>query len=284
MSTDSKTHHSDGTVPNETTNAPSDKSGSEPAAFAATINVGYMQRFLDAIRALVDTCRLELSPAGMKAHVVGEASATIATVELGTGAFESYSTDGDTGVIGISAKRLREIVTMTSNSSLMELSLSDTGQALRVQAGALDCVLELTDPATVRTTSGLGCSDEEYPSVVVLEGGELKRIVKAAGHVDSMIDLRVEWTSERFVAEADNGTDSFRAPREADDLVELFVGDEPVGATFNRSYLRTVKRTIHKRTEVTLALGTDQPLSLAFDIADGAGHVEYGIAPVVEAD
>ena len=280
MSTDAR-------KPSDSSHEPADSAGEDSAetelrTFSATINIGYIQRFLDAIRAIDDECQLQLSPTGISGSVVGPQNTTLAEVRLGAEAFDSYDTDGESGVIGVSTKRLREIVRMSNNSDLMRLSMNETDRTLRVRAGTLDCSLRLTDPATIRSTDGF--DDEEYPSVVVLEGGELKRIMKAAGHVDDRVALRVEWTSERFVAEADNGDDRLCAPRETDDLVELFVGDEPAGATFDLSYLRGMKRVIRKRTEVTLALGIDLPLSVEFDIADGAGHVEYGIAPVVEAD
>ena len=49
-----------------------------PESFTATITVGYVQRFLDAIRALDDECRLRIAPGGMSASVVGEANVTMA--------------------------------------------------------------------------------------------------------------------------------------------------------------------------------------------------------------
>ena len=285
MSTDNSQLASDDAAPTgapsntvEDTEDPEPETGLE--TFSATITVGYVQRFLDAIRMLDDECRLRVTPGGMSARVVGEANATMAEARLDATAFEAYHTDNG-GVIGVSVGRLREIVRMSNNSSLMQADLVDS-ETLRVRASALDCSLQLRDPATMRSTSDL--ESDEYPSVVVLEGGELKRILKAAGHVDSAVDFRVQNDSGRFVAEADNGDDSFRAPRAADDLVELFVGEELVATRFDLGYLRKAKRAIRKRTEVTLALGTDLPLSLTFDIADGAGHVEYGIAPVVETD
>jgi proliferating cell nuclear antigen len=282
MSTDSKTHHNDDTAaPNDTTNAPDDTSDSAPAAFTASINVGYVQRFLDAIRRLDDKCRLHISPSGVATSVRGPGGAMMAEARLDASAFDAYDTDGDDGVIGVSVQRLREITRMTSNSAVMAFELGDS-ETLRVRAGALDCSLELSDPHTIRSTDGF--EDDELPSVVVLEGGELKRIVKAAGHVDDMVDLRTENSDERFIVTADNGDDSFRAPRPAESLEELFVGEAEVEARYNLTYLKDAKKAVHKRTEVTLALGSDLPLSLGFGIADGAGHVEYGIAPVVEAD
>ena len=286
MSTDSSQPASDDAT--ASTGALSDTNGDTedsepetgPETFTATISVGYVQRFLDAIRALDDECRLRVAPSGVSATVVGEANATMVEARLDANVFEAYHTDGD-GVIGLPVSRLREIVRMSNNSALMQFDLMDS-EALRVRAGALDCSLQLRDPATMRSTSAL--ESDEYPSVVVLEGGELKRILKAAGHVDSAVDFHIQIGNERFVVEADNGDDSFRAPRAADEFVEVFAGDESVASRFDLGYLRKVKRAIRKRTEVTLALGTDLPLSMSFDIADGAGSVEYGIAPVVEAD
>ena len=285
MSTDSLQPASDDVAPTDT---PSNTDGdtevsepeTEPETFTATITVGYVQRFLDAICSLDDECRLLVAPGGICARVMGETNATLAEARLDASAFEAYHTDSG-GVIGVPVRRLREIVRMSTNSELMQLDLVDS-ETLRVRAGALDCSLQLRGLATMRSTSGL--ESDEYPSVVVLEGGELKRILKAAGYVDSAVDFRIQKDDERFVAEADNGDDSFRAPRAADDLVEVFVGEESAASRFDLSYLRKAKRAIRKRTEVTLALGTDLPLSMAFDIADGAGHVEYGIAPMVEAD
>ena len=286
MSTDnSQPASDDATTPTDSpSNIDGDTEDSEPETgpetFSATITVRYVRRFLDAVCTLDDECRLRVAPSGLSASVVGEANATMAEARLDVSAFEAYHTDSG-GVIGVSVRRLREIVRMSTNSALMQLDLVDS-ETLRVRASALDCSLQLRDPARMRSTSDL--ESDEYPTVVVLEGGELKHILKAAGHVDSAVDFYVKAGNGRFVVEADNGDDSFRASRATDDLNEVFVGDESVASRFDLGYLRKAKRAIRKRTEVTLALGTDLPLSLTFDIADGAGHVEYGIAPMVEAD
>ena len=286
MSTDSLQPTRDDTTASTDTlsNPDGDTEDSEPETgpetFTATITVGYVQRFLDAIRALDDECRLRIAPSGVSASVVGEANATMAEARLDASAFEAYHTDSG-GVIGIPVRRLREIVRMSTNSGLMQLDLVDS-ETLRVRAGALDCSLRLRDPNTIRSPSDLGI--DEYPSVVVLEGGELKRILKAARYVESAVDFRIQNGDEQFVAEADNGDDSFRAPRAADDLVGMFVGEQTVASRFDLGYLRKAKRAIRKRTEVMLALDTDEPLAVGFDIADGAGHVEYAIAPMVKAD
>lgn len=264
-------------TPGSTVTDPTD---SETPALNATISVGYVQRFLDAIRTLDDEFHLTITPDGVTARVLGAESAVKATVGLTADAFESF--DATSGVVGVPTTRLREVTRMSSNSDLLRLDLDGAAQTLDVHAGALDCSLQLRDPNMIREGGSL--DDAEYPSVVVMEGGDLKRIIRGAGYVDSRVELHVEQADGRFVAKADDGDDRLIAPRDRDDLTELLVGEQSVRATFDLDYLKQARRAIRKRTEVTLALDTDEPLALAFDIADGAGHVEYGIAPVVETE
>jgi proliferating cell nuclear antigen len=252
----------------------------ECPTLTAAVSVGCVQRFLDAIRTVNDEFQLQVASDGMTGNVVNSSRTTMGSVRLDASAFESYQ--ATTGKITIQTGRLREVTRMTSNSDMMHLTLDGSSQTLDVEADGVECSLQMGDGGQMPVVPGL--DEADHPSVCVLEGGELKRIVKAAGHVSTEVDFRIEHTRERFVAEANGDSDRLVAPREADDIVELLVGAIPVASTFDLSYLRQIRRPIHKRTEVTLALGTDSPLLVAFDIADGAGHVEYSIAPVVAND
>jgi proliferating cell nuclear antigen len=284
MSTGTQEAHSGETATDDTPGSTvTDPTDSETPTLNATISVGYVQRFLDAIRTLDDEFHLTITPDGVTARVLGAGSAVKATVGLTADAFKSF--DATSGVVGVPTTRLREVTRMSSNSDLLRLDLDGAAQTLDVQAGALDCSLQLRDPNMIREGGSL--DDAEYPSVVVMEGGDLKRIIRGAGYVDSRVELHVEHVEQadgRFVAKADDGDDRLIAPRDRDDLTELLVGEQSVRATFDLDYLKQARRAIRKCTEVTLALDTDEPLALAFDIADSAGHVEYGIAPMVETE
>lgn len=280
MSTEAQSNSGD-TATDDTPRSTADEpTNSEAPTLNAVISVGHMQRFLDAIRSLDDEFHLTVTPDGVTARVLGPGNAMKGTVRLTTNAFDSF--DATSGVTGVPATRLREVTRMNSNSDLLRLDLDGAARTLEVQAGALDCSLQLIDPGMIRQGGSL--DDTEYPSVAAMEGGDLKRIVRGAGYVDSKIELRIEQPDEQFVVEADDGDDRLIAPRDSDDLMELLPGEQSVRATFDLEYLKWARHAIRKRTEVTLALDTDEPLALAFDIADGAGHVEYDIAPVVEAE
>ena len=281
MSTESQTYDdSSATASVQSDDADTDASETEYPTLTAAISVGSVQRFLDAIRTVNDEFQLEVTPDGMAGNVVNSSRTTMGSVRLDAQAFESYQATA--GEITIQTGRLREVTRMTSNSDVMHLTLDGNSQTLDVEADGVECSLQMSESTQI---SGISRLDEaDHPSVCILEGGELKRIVKAAGHVSTEINFRIEHTRERFVTEAEGDSDRLVAAREAGDVAELLVGAVPVASTFNLGYLRQIRRPMHKRTEVTLALGTDSPLLVAFDIADGAGHVEYSIAPVVTTD
>jgi proliferating cell nuclear antigen len=281
MSTESQTYD-DSSAPAsvQPDDADTDASETECPTLMAAVSVGCVQRFLDAIRTVNDEFQLEVTPDGMAGNVVNSSRTTMGSVRLDARACESYQATA--GRITIQTGRLREVTRMTSNSDMMHLTLDGDSQTLDVEADGVECSIQMNDGGQIPVVPGL--DEADHPSVCVLEGGELKRIMKAAGHVSTEVDFRIEHTHERFVAEANGDSDRLVAPREDDDVAELLVGAVPVASTFDLSYLRQIRRPIHKRTEVTLALGTDSPLLVAFDIADGAGHVEYSIAPVVADD
>jgi proliferating cell nuclear antigen len=281
MSTESQTYDdSSATASVQSDDTDTDTAEAECLTLTAAVSVGSVQRFLDAIRTVNDEFQLEVTPDGMAGNVVNDSRTTMGSVYLDAQAFESYQ--ATTGEITIQTGRLREVTRMTSNSDMMHLTLDGDSQTLDVEADGVECSLQMGDSGQTPAVSEL--DEADHPSVCVLEGGELKRIMKAAGHVSTEVGLRIEHTRERFVAEANGDSDRLVAPREDDDVVELLVGAVPVASTFDLNYLRQIRRPIHKRTEVTLALGTDSPLLVAFDIADGAGHVEYSIAPVIASD
>jgi proliferating cell nuclear antigen len=43
-------------------------------------------------------------------------------------------------------------------------------------------------------------------------------------------------------------------------------------------------RVMSKAAEVEICLGIDHPVKFSFDIAGGNGHVDYLLAPRIEAD
>lgn len=277
MSTEAHSHSSnETTAPNQTDTTEADKE--QTPTLSATISIGSVQRFLDAIRTVNSKCHLEVTSDALVAHTASDDRAMMATIRLGGDAFESY--EATSGGIDIETGRLREITRINSNSDTMQFAIDPTDDTLSVEANGMECSLQPSQYLRIPSVSDI--DEPDHPSVCVFEGHQLQRIIKGAGHIGSQVEFRIEHTRERFVAEATNDSDGrLVAPRDGDDVVELLAGDVPVASTYDLSYLRKVRRPLRKRTEVTVALGTEKALSVAFDIADGAGNVEYALAPVI---
>jgi len=53
---------------------------------------------------------------------------------------------------------------------------------------------------------------------------------------------------------------------------------------FSLDYLKDMGKVMARAPQVEIALGIDHPVKFTFPIADGAGKVEYLLAPRIEAE
>ena len=53
---------------------------------------------------------------------------------------------------------------------------------------------------------------------------------------------------------------------------------------FSLDYFSNMSKVVADSSPITLHLGTDYPVKLEFDIADGSGHIIYLLAPRIESE
>jgi hypothetical protein len=68
-----------------------------------------------------------------------------------------------------------------------------------------------------------------------------------------------------------------------EDLVELEAG-EKTRSMYSLDYFLNMVKAVKSGEDVTLNLGTDYPVKLEFQMADGGGHCVYLLAPRIESD
>jgi proliferating cell nuclear antigen len=83
-----------------------------------------------------------------------------------------------------------------------------------------------------------------------------------------------------MIAEGD--TDNIRREFGKDELKSLTPNE--ARSLFSLDYLKDMGKVMSKAAEVEIFLGLDHPVRFSFDIANGNGHVEYLLAPRIEAD
>jgi proliferating cell nuclear antigen len=115
-----------------------------------------------------------------------------------------------------------------------------------------------------------------------MKGDDLNNTMKAAAVISDKIALGINPKDQTFYLVAEGDTDHIRREFSKDELVSL----TPVEARslFSLDYLKDMGKVMSRAAEVEVSLGIDHPAKFSFFIAMGNGHVEYLLAPRIEAD
>ena len=99
--------------------------------------------------------------------------------------------------------------------------------------------------------------------------------------VGDLVNLSL--TEDTFTVNVKGSTDSVNLDFTKDDLHAIDC-KEAARSQYSLTYLTPLAKIFQGIENVNLRFGENFPLKLTFDFADGAGHVEYFLAPRVEGD
>jgi proliferating cell nuclear antigen len=140
--------------------------------------------------------------------------------------------------------------------------------------------ITLLDPNTIRKDPNPPNID--LPGKVVLSGSELNNAIKAASVVSDKIALGIDPANQLFYMSAEGDTDHIRREFGKDEV--NYINSSEARSLFSLDYLKDMGKVMNKAEEVEVSLGIDHPAKFSFYIAGGNGHVEYLLAPRIEAD
>ena len=239
------------------------------------VPVATLRTAVDVLGALVDECRVRFDEEGM--HVAAMDPATVASVslDLDPSAFDAFDVEERT--LGVPLERLDDMLSMASGDDPVSLAFDPETRRLDVAVAGLDYSMALVDPEAVRSPPDLDELDFEYSARVVLAAEALSRSVRAADMVSDHATVGVDVDDGAFVVTAEGDTDDVRHRLSGKDLCD--VDADEAESLYSVDYLRALDRPIPTGADVELELGTEIPLSLSFDVADGAGSVEFALSP-----
>lgn len=247
--------------------------------FHAVVEAETIQTTLALADALVDEARVSLGADELRIPAIDPATVASVDLALGRAAFESYRADG--GRVGVDLGRFRDIAAMADPGQSVELSLDPATRKLDVGIGELEYALGLLDPETVRSPPDRSSFDLGFAGEVRLAAETLGRAVRAADMVSDHVALGIDAAEEAFYVEAEGDTDDVSLALPATDLAGLSGGE--AHSLFSVDYLKAVDGVTPDDRDLDLRLGTDVPLALSYEFADGAGSVEYLICPRIAA-
>jgi len=244
----------------------------------ATIDADILKESIDAISALVTECRLHTDEGGISARAVDTANVAMISLSLSKEAFASYA--ATTSELGIDIAKMKNIFGMMSKDDILTLDLPDEGHKMQISFQGYKYSITLLDANTIRKDPNPPTI--ELPGKVVLSGNDLNSAIKAAAVVSDKIALGIDQESGVFFMIAEGDTDHIR--REFGKNEVKFTNLVDVRSLFSLDYLKDMGKVMSRSEFVEVQLGNDHPVKFSFDIAGGKGHVEYLLAPRIEAD
>jgi proliferating cell nuclear antigen len=244
----------------------------------ATIDADILREVIDAISALVPECRLHTDETGISTRAVDTANVAMIGLTLDKEAFDSYK--ATKSQIGVDITKMKNIFNMAGKGDLINLELADNAQKMSVAVHGYQYSISLLDTNTIRKDPNPPTIN--LPGKIVIRGEDFNNAMKAAAVISDKIALGINPKDQTFYLVAEGDTDHIRREFSKDELKSL----TPVEARslFSLDYLKDMGKVMSKAEEIEIFLGVDHPVRFSFDIANGNGHVEYLLAPRIEAD
>lgn len=244
--------------------------------FKASIKGKRIEEATTALQAMVDEARFNLSTAGISVKAVDPANVAMVSMVLEKAAFEDYTaTDG---VLGIDLTKLSSFIEMADSEDVVELELDEAAHKLKINVRGLTYTMSLLDPESMRKEPKLPILN--LPVEISISGTDFKYGMKAADKVADYVNFGVDEKGTKFYLSAAGDTDDviYEVPY---DRLKIVRASE-AKSLFAIEYLIKIQKLAEKTGELTIVLGKDYPVKIGFPISEGAGKIEYMIAPRVE--
>lgn len=244
--------------------------------FQATAKAEIIKHINEATSTLVDEAKIHITKEGISLRAVDPAHVAMVDISIGAKAFESY--EAEDLEIGLDLDKLKDIMKLAGSADLVKIEYKKDSHRLVFTIGNLVRRMSLVDTA--------GMPDPKVPNLnlpnkVTVVVDELARAIKGSETVSDHIAIVVD--PEYFQVLAEGDADSLDLKLAKEDLVSL-ESAEKTKSMFSLDYFSNMIKAVKSGGSVTLNLGSDYPVKMEFDMADGNGHCVYLLAPRIESD
>ncbi len=242
--------------------------------FVAELKSDTLKGLVNIISTLIDEVKFTITAEGMTLKAVDPAHVAMIEMNVGKGAFESYSASDCE--MGLDLDKVKGVLKLAGSGDVIRMEQDENAGRLVFKVGNITRRMNLVD------TSSL--SDPKVPhldlsSNISVAVDELQKGIRAAESISDHITLTA--TPEYFDLSCEGDTDLSSLRIDKDSLVELTVSGE-VTSMFPLDYLSTIIKAIPAGTVVKIGLDNDYPVKLNFALADGNATVDYLLAPRIE--
>lgn len=244
--------------------------------FRAKVRSDTLKGIVDIVSTLVDEAKFNVNSDGFSLKAVDPAHVAMVDLEVEKDAFEEFIADETE--LGIDLDKIKEVLRLARSGDIIDIEQDEERNRLIINVGNVSRRMNLVD-----TT---GMSDPKVPNLSLptrmsVAAEELQKGIRAAESVSDHIALNA--TAEGFEMFSEGDTDTVSLKLDKESLVSL-ESEEEVRSLFPLDYFSNMIRAISGGTVVEISLGSDYPVKMEFDVADGKGKVRYLLAPRIESD
>lgn len=247
-------------------------------AFNAIASQETLADFIDPVDKLVYECKLHLNEDGLNVRAVEPANVGMVRSDLDADGFESYEASG--GLLGLNVNRFVDVLGMADAGELVHLQLDEETRKLHIDTANIEYTMALIDPDTVRSEPDL--PDLDLPAEVVIEGNQFDQMITAADVISDHLSFGLDAAKEMFYMYSEGDTDDVRVEYDRDEVIDMQAGE--AHSLFSLDYLKDMNKAIGSDVELSMSIGEEFPIEMAFETAEGHGDVQYMLAPRIQAD
>lgn len=235
-----------------------------------------MRTIVETLGVVVEEARLDFNENGLAVRVVDPSHVAMIKMDVDSAAFDTWEVDETK--LGLEMRKLKEMIGLGSQTDMVDLAFDDKTGTAKMNIGRIDLTIRPLDNTTLNPPN---VPSLELPCGVTISGAELAQALRAAKHVGDLVNFSLD--DKMFSVNVNGSTDSVNVEFTKDDLVAIDCS-EPAKSQYSLTYLIPIAKVFQGIENVNLRFGENFPLKLNFDFADGAGSVEYFLAPRVEGD
>lgn len=242
--------------------------------FKAKVKAEVLKTVLDSVSPLVDEAKIQVNADGIVLKCVDPAHVAMVELTLNKKAFQEFKAkDMD---LGVDLDKLKDILKLSAGADVIDIEYKEDTHKLVFKIGHITRRMALVDTANMGDPK---VPNLNLPNQVTLLANELQQGIKASEAVSDHIALVAQGNVFELIADGD--TDQVHLRLEGDDLIKITAPDKS-RSLFSLDYFSNMAKVVRPTDPVTLRLGTDFPVKIEFDIADGAGKIVYLLAPRIE--
>jgi proliferating cell nuclear antigen len=235
-----------------------------------------MRTIVETLGVVVEEARLDFFEDSLQVRVVDPSHVAMIKMDVDSAAFDTWEVDETK--LGLEMRRIKDLLSVAAASDIVDLTYDEANGMVKLNMGRIDMNLRPLDNSTL---SPPNVPSLELPCGVTMAGADLAQALRAARQVGDLVNVSLD--SKSFTVNVQGSTDSVNVCFSSDELVAIDC-DANASSQYSLTYLLPMSKIFSTVEHVSLRFGENFPLKLTFDFADGAGHVEYFLAPRVEGD